>query len=74
MEPEVLRVREFCVKYAISRTSFYREIAANRLHALKRGRLTFIAQDEAERWFRSLGYIRVRESLEKRYSAALKST
>ena len=73
MDKEVYRVKEFCQRYAISRTSLYREISANRLAVFKRGRLTFIARDEAERWFHCLAYIKTRETMERRYSAA-KST
>ena len=54
MDKEVYRVLEFCQRYAISRSSLYREITANRLHVIKRGRRTLIARKEAERWFESL--------------------
>ncbi len=54
MDTEVYRVLEFCQRYAISRASLYREIAANRLHIIKRGRRTLITRAEAERWFRDL--------------------
>jgi hypothetical protein len=73
-EREVYRVKDFCHKYAISRTSFYREIWSKRLNVVKRGRLTFITRSEAERWFHGLGYFKTKETMEKRYSAALKST
>ena len=54
MDKEVYRILEFCQRYAISRSSLYREIAANRLHVIKRGRRTLIPRKEAERWFENL--------------------
>ena len=54
MEQEVFRVLEFCQRYAISRASLYREIAAHRLRIIKRGRRTLITRVEAERWFENL--------------------
>lgn len=51
MEQEIYRVSEFCRKYAISKTAFYRELVADRLHVIKRGRRTLIVRSEAERWF-----------------------
>ncbi|MDX2027173.1 MAG: DNA-binding protein [Alphaproteobacteria bacterium] len=57
MEKEAYRVTEFCQRYAISKASFYRETAANRLNILKRGRTTLISRAEAERWFSSLSQV-----------------
>jgi hypothetical protein len=74
MQPEIFRVKDFCRRYAISRTSFYREVNADRLNIVKRGRLTFVTRTEAERWFHDLAHIKTKETMEKRYSAALKST
>lgn len=54
MEREIYPVTEFCQRYAISRTSFYREIQAGRLKVVKRGRRTMVARTEAERWLASL--------------------
>ena len=51
IEPTSYRVAEFCQKYVISKSSFYREIKANRLKLIKRGRTTLIMRVEAERWF-----------------------
>jgi hypothetical protein len=51
MESEVLRITEFCQRYAISRTAFYREVWGQRLRIVKRGRRTLITRVEAERWF-----------------------
>jgi len=51
---EAYRVLEFCQRYAISKASFYREAAANRLRIVKRGRTTLVTRAEAERWFENL--------------------
>ena len=50
MEKEVFRVEEFCIRYAISRREFYREIAAHKLSIIKRGRRTLVARTDAESW------------------------
>jgi len=52
MEQELYRVREFCERYAISRTAFYREVWANRLQIIKRGSRTLVTRTEAERWLK----------------------
>ena len=70
MEPEIYRVKDFCQKYSLSRSSFYREINSNRLTAIKRGRSTLITRTEAERWFRDLGHYKTTEFMSQRYSAA----
>ena len=54
MEQEVFRVKEFCQRYAISRTAFYREVWAKRLRVIKRGRRTMIAKIDAEEWLERL--------------------
>lgn len=75
MEQEIYRLKEFCQRYAISKTSLYREINAKRIQAFKRGRLTFIARAEAERWFHNLAHYKTKETMERLHSAALaKST
>ena len=51
MEKEAFHVNEFCQRYAISRTSLYKEVLENRLSLIKRGRRTLISRTEAERWF-----------------------
>lgn len=51
MEKEAFHVSEFCQRYAISRTSLYKEVLENRLSLIKRGRRTLISRAEAERWF-----------------------
>jgi hypothetical protein len=54
MEQEAYRVNEFCQRYALSKATFYREVIADRLRIIKRGRSTLIARVEAERWFETL--------------------
>lgn len=54
MEREIYPVAEFCQRYAISRTSFYREIQAKRLSIIKRGRRTGVTRAESERWLAAL--------------------
>jgi hypothetical protein len=53
-EPLVYRAEEFRKIFLISKSSFYREVAAQRLQIIKRGRWTFVAKTEAQRWFASL--------------------
>jgi hypothetical protein len=62
MDTEFYRVAEFCRRYVISKASFYREVAADRLHTVKRGRTTLITRAEAERWFINLCQGRPQES------------
>jgi hypothetical protein len=54
MEAEAYRVSEFCKRYVLSKATFYREVAAARIHTIKRGRTTLITRAEAERWFQAL--------------------
>ncbi len=54
LEPKAFRVSEFCQRYVISKAGLYREVAANRLHIVKRGHTTLITRAEAERWFESI--------------------
>lgn len=54
IEPKAYRVSEFCKRYVISKASLYREVAANRLHIVKRGHTTLITRAEAERWFEAI--------------------
>jgi hypothetical protein len=53
MEPAAYLIPDFCRIYAISRTSFYREINAKRLRLFKRGKRSLVERVEAERWFAS---------------------
>ena len=56
MEQDVkaFRVSEFCRRFLLSFAGFYREVAAKRLHIIKRGHTTLIIYAEAERWFEAL--------------------
>jgi len=51
-------VREFCRRYSIGRTNAYQEIAAGRLRAVKVGRRTLIAHNDAETWLAALPEIK----------------
>lgn len=52
--PELLTVADFCARYSIGRTSFYREVAANRIRIRKFGAATRIARTDAEKWVAGL--------------------
>ena len=52
--PELMTVGEFCARYSIGRTSFYREVAAGRLRLRKFGTASRIARADAEAWADSL--------------------
>ncbi|MGB4101441.1 MAG: DNA-binding protein [Alphaproteobacteria bacterium] len=54
IERELLPIPEFIAKFAISRTSVYREIAAGRLRMTKRGSRSFIARQDAQTWLETL--------------------
>ena len=54
-EPSVfLTVQRFCHDRSLPRSSFYKELKAGRLKAVKRGRRTLVHQDEAKRYDNSL--------------------
>jgi len=57
MEQEVYRVNEFCVRYAISRSAFYREVKADRLQVMKRGCRTFVTRSDAMAWIDQQRYM-----------------
>ena len=59
MEQEVFRVSDFCQKYSISRTAFYREIWAHRLRIIKCGRRTLVARIDAEKWLEGLRQVQL---------------
>ena len=50
MEWAFLTVNEFCERYRVSRTTFYKERAAKRLVTIKIGRRTFVRISDAELW------------------------
>jgi hypothetical protein len=51
IEPIAYFLLEFCQKFAISKSSFYREVRTGRLRIYKRGKRTMIEKSEAERWY-----------------------
>jgi predicted DNA-binding transcriptional regulator AlpA len=53
MEQEIFRVNDFCIRFAISRSEFYRQINANRLQVMKRGRRTYVTRSDAMAWIAS---------------------
>ena len=55
--PELMTVADFLARYSIGRTSFYREVAANRIRIRKFGTATRIARADAEAWAASLPVI-----------------
>jgi len=54
IEPLSYFLPEFCKRFCVSRSSFYREVHANRLRIYKRGKRTMIERAEAERWYAGL--------------------
>ena len=50
----LLKIPEFLELYSISRTAFYREVAAGRLPLTKIGKASRVAIDDAEAWASSL--------------------
>jgi hypothetical protein len=51
---EMMTVAAFLTRYSIGKTSFYREVAANRIRIRKFGTATRIAREDAEAWAASL--------------------
>lgn len=52
--PELMTVGDFLARYSISRTSFYREVAAKRIAIRKLGTASRVARIDAETWANSL--------------------
>ena len=52
--PELITVADFCERYSIGKTSFYREVNAGRLKTRKFGTATRIARADAEAWAAAL--------------------
>jgi excisionase family DNA binding protein len=52
--PRAMSIREFSERYGPGRTTIYEEIKLGRLRARKCGTRTFITEDDAEDWLRSL--------------------
>jgi hypothetical protein len=53
MEQEIYRVNDFCKRFSISRSAFYREVRENRLSILRRGSRTYVSRRDAEAWIES---------------------
>lgn len=51
---ELMTVAEFCDRYSIGKTSFYREVNAGRLKIRKFGSATRVARTDAEAWANAL--------------------
>lgn len=51
---ELMTVADFCTRYSIGRTSFYREVAAKRLRIRKFGKATRVTRADAEAWVANL--------------------
>ena len=49
-----MSISEFSERYGPGRTTIYEEIKLGRLRARKCGKRTYIAEDDAEDWLRSL--------------------
>jgi excisionase family DNA binding protein len=52
--PRAMSIAEFSERYGPGLTTIYEEIKLGRLRAHKCGRRTFITEDDAEDWLRSL--------------------
>jgi len=56
--PELMTVADFLARYSIGKTSFYREVAANRIAIRKFGSATRIARADAQQWAASLPVVK----------------
>ncbi len=54
MDKLLITVPEFLRQYAISRTSFYKEVKDGRLCIIKRGRRTVVSTSDANQWLEAL--------------------
>lgn len=54
MENTLSTVPAFLKQYAISRTSFYKEVKEGRLRIIKRGRRTLVCKSDADAWLENL--------------------
>ena len=53
-DKELLTVPEFCRRYAISRTSLYREVSAGKLKLFKLGSHSRVMRQDADAWVSKL--------------------
>lgn len=56
--PELMTVAQFCARYSIGKTSFYREAAAKRIPLRKFGAATRIARADAIAWAEQLPIVK----------------
>ena len=54
MSSELLRVSDFCQRYAVSRTTFYRLVQRGELNLVKIGSATRVKRADAEAWIAKL--------------------
>ena len=54
IQSHLMTVADFLRVYSVSRTTFYREVAAGRIRLLKLGTASRIRTEDAERWAASL--------------------
>ncbi|WP_416379101.1 helix-turn-helix transcriptional regulator [Altererythrobacter sp. H2] len=54
MQPQFLRVNEFCDRYAVSRATFYRLVSRGEIAVCKVGSATRVRASDAETWAQSL--------------------
>ena len=54
MAPELLRVKDFCRRYSVSRPTFYRLVQRGELPMFKIGSATRVKAADAEAWADSL--------------------
>lgn len=54
MQAQLLRVSEFCERYAVSRATFYRHVRRGDLKIVKIGAATRVRAVDADSWFSSL--------------------
>jgi excisionase family DNA binding protein len=66
MEQQLLHsIAEACAMTHASRTSLYLAIRSGRLRAVKRGRRTFVLNEDLRRWVRSLPSIAVNPTVQQ---------
>lgn len=52
--PELMTVQDFLQNFSVGKTTFYREVAAGRLHITKIGRSTRVARADAVSWLAAI--------------------
>lgn len=54
MKSQLIRVSEFCERYAVSRATFYRLVKRGDIKIIKLGSATRVTENDAEEWLSSL--------------------